>query len=609
MTAGRRAALPGPGYVPNARDRVSENMCRVTFTPERGGTAVVFDLTDLPVSPQLRLWLASALAKATGPSGSARTLASARSYLGVTRSFARYLASLDNPPRTTGELGGSHWAGYLLAQRDSSRRTQSINLRSLLRHADDVPAEFAARMQRTQIPRSQDKFHAYSADEFERVIRAARTSLRDCVRRIHNGRTLLARWRDGIISRDETRVEWERGWLLDHIDRHDDVPRFPGGSRHRLSTMHGGTIALFAELYPTPLDLGAAAALVICLTGHNLSSVQNLPARYHRPDGDAGASRTVVVDVVKPRRGPQHAHMSVALHEPARSRSRDRLDLSSPFSVYDAIRDITEPARARAGSDLLFVYFTPKRGAKFRPGLRDNIIAEWGRAVGLVGDNVDNEGRAVPLGLDSRRLRMTWLERHQQPVAHTEQTLANDYLARNRGNLAEYQQIVATTLNEQVAAARSSVRVRALTSGQVDNAATNPEAVAAETDLDRSVVTDLVEGRLDTVLTGCVDNLHSPYTDHGQPCRASFLLCLSCPCARVTPAHLPIIAETHDVLSRKVTETTPLRWAQRYAGPVAQLADVMHQYPDTIVDAARMAITDAQRDLVERLLNHGLDAR
>ncbi|KAA0022560.1 hypothetical protein [Antrihabitans cavernicola] len=606
---GRRAMLPNHGYAPPQRhDPLGESRFRVVFYPERGGRPTELDLSDLPVPDPMRGWLVAALAKGTGPSGSARTLDSARTLLGAARSFARYLGSLDRPPPTPAHLRGTHWDGYVLAQRVSNRRAQVINLRSLLRHASDVPVDFAARMHRTQVSRDQQKFQAYSAAEYTRVTAAAKTHLRECVRRIHGGRALLTRWRAGEIDRGHDRDGWERGWLLDHIDRHDEVPRYPCGSRHQISSAHGGTAVLFAQLYPTPHDLAAAAALLICLTGHNLSTIRNLPARHHRPDGDAGASRTAIVGAIKPRRGRQHAHMSIPLHEPARA-DPVRLDLSSAYAVYQVIHDICGPVRARAGTDLLFAYFTPKGGMLFLPGLRRNVIAEWARTSGLLGDTVDEAGQLVPLRLDSRRLRMNWLELHQQPVAHTEQTLANDYLGRHRGNLAEYQQIVATTLGEQVDEARRTAAMRTLTTEQVEQARTDPDTVAAQTGLTTQVLTDLLRGRLDTIVAGCVDNTHSPHAAAGQPCTASFLLCLSCPCARATPQHLPIITEVHDRLQRKSQEMTPLRWAQRFAGPLAQLADVMSRYPDTIVSEARTQVTQEQRELVTRFLARSLDVR
>ena len=606
---GRRAKLPDLGYTsPGRHEPMGDNRFRVVFHPERGGRPTTFDLSDLPVGEAMREWLTAALAKGTGPSGSARTLASARTLLGASRSFARYLGSADRSPSTPAQLAGTHWDQYVLAQRVSNRRTQVINLRSLLRHASDVPDDFAARMHRTQISSRNQKFQAYSAAEFTRITAAAKSHVRECVHRIHGGRALLARWRAGEIDRDLDKHGWERGGLLDHIDRHDQVPRYSNGSRHNLSTAHGGTAALFAELYPTPQDVAAAAALLICLTGHNLSTIATLPARHHRPDGDAGASRTAIVETIKPRRGRHHAHQSIALHEAAAS-APTRLDLSSAYAVYQVVHDICGLVRARAETEVLFAYFTPKNGMLFLPGLRRNVLGEWAQARGVLGDTVDETGQPVPRRLDSRRLRMNWLEQHQQPVAHTEQTLANDYLARHRGNLAEYQQIVAATLDEQVTEARRTAVMRSLTAKQIEHAHTDPGAVAAQVGLTASVLTDLLGGRLDTVVAGCVDNTHSPHAPAGQPCTASFLLCLSCPCARATPQHLPVIAEVHDRLQHKAKEMTPLRWAQRFAGPVAQLADVMSRYPDTVIEEARINVSEEQRTLVTMFLARNLDIR
>ena len=54
---------------------------------------------------------------------------------------------------------------------------------------------------------------------------------------------------------------------------------------------------------------------------------------------------------------------------------------------------------------------------------------------------------------------------------------------------------------------------------------------------------------------------------------------------------------------------TPLQWAQRFAGPVAQLTDIMHRYPTIAVDDARAHIGPEQQDLVERFLSRSLDVQ
>jgi hypothetical protein len=211
------------------------------------------------------------------------------------------------------------------------------------------------------------------------------------------------------------------------------------------------------------------------------------------------------------------------------------------------------------------------------------------------------------LVIDARRLRLTWLEIHQRPVAQTEHTLANEYLARNRGNIAEYQQIVASVLQQQVDGARAYRPIPVLTSEDVERAAVDPQAVANAHGLTVARLQDLIAGRLDTVMAGCTDNLDSPHAGAGRPCTASFLLCLSCPCARATPAHLPVQVLVRDALLGRQQQMTPLGWARRFGQAVTQLTDLLEPYGPTAVDDARKAATPADHDLVDRFLSTGLD--
>jgi hypothetical protein len=420
----------------------------------------------------------------------------------------------------------------------------------------------------------------------------------------------LVAWRAGEIERTDDSRRWEQGALLDHLDRHDQPPRYPGGSCNKRVTQHGGSAVLFGQLYPTVWDMSAAAVLLICLTGHNLSTVLSLPAEPHRPDGDSGSGpKTALVGMLKPRRGRGRAHMNIALTDIG-AEGDGRIDVSSAFGVYEAIRELSAPVRARSGSDLLLGYLGIKQGLAFRPELHHTAVSRWSRSKQIVRDAPGTGGgEAEVLSIDTRRLRMTWLQINERPVAHTEQTLANDYLARNRGNLAEYQKVVADTLQEQVITARRQVRMQTMTAEQAERAASEPEVIAAEINVAPTVLTDLMAGGLDTVLGGCIDFLGGPHTAQGQSCAASFLMCLSCPCARATPAHLPVIVAVHDRLQGKANEMTPLRWAQRFAGPVAQLTDILNRYPTIAVEDARTHISPAQRDLVEQFLRRSLDVR
>ena len=125
--------------------------------------------------------------------------------------------------------------------------------------------------------------------------------------------------------------------------------------------------------------------------------------------------------------------------------------------------------------------------------------------------------------------------------------------------------------------------------------------------MDVAALQRMLAGEMDTVMGACIDHTSSPHAAAGQPCRASFMLCLSCPCARATPSHLPVQVQTHDQLERRKSAVTPLRWAQRFALPHAQLADLLDRAGTAAVADARSAVIAREREIVDRFLDRELD--
>ncbi|HET6212085.1 MAG TPA: hypothetical protein VFE14_04330 [Micromonosporaceae bacterium] len=485
-------------------------------------------------------------------------------------------------------------------------------LRSILRFAPDTPAEFAARLATARVAKTDDPVRSYTEPEFRRITAKARSDVRAAAQRIRAATSLLRRWRAGEIDKGIDKDRWEQGYLLDHVDRFGDVPRYPGGIAHQIVRRHGGIDAVMARLHLTHYEIGAAGVLLICLTGHNFSTVGGATVDHHRPDGHAGGPATAIITLVKPRRASRDAEMTVALRDitPDGATPAHRDDLTTPFGTYQLLLELGEASRRCLGTDQLFVHYSAKghRGRGFRAGLPKQVLQLWSYRVQLAADETEPDtGAPKYLHVDSRRLRLTWLEIHQRPVAQTEQTLANEYLARNRGNLTEYQKIVAEVLDQQVARARQAAPIPVLSEQDVRQARVDPAAVAARHGISQSALAELIGGRLDTVLTGCTDNLHSPHSPAGQPCRASFLLCLSCPCARATPAHLPVQVLVHDALLARRAELTPLRWAQRFAEPTTRLTDLLDRHTPAAIADARAAASGADNALVERFLTRGLD--
>jgi hypothetical protein len=218
------------------------------------------------------------------------------------------------------------------------------------------------------------------------------------------GRELLARWRAGQIDAEAEPRTWQHGELLDYVDRHGDVPRrdtrWGRQPDHRVRPFGAGR--LMADLHLTFSDTGAAGVLLLCLTGQNYSTISTATATHHRADGHTGSTATAVVDLVKPRRGRDRAHMPTALSssapgEPGGSPHR-QFDLHTPFGVYTLLVDLAGPARARVGTDLLLFCSKGVENARgFRTGLPNSILTSWSRGANLRADALGEDGLAIPL--------------------------------------------------------------------------------------------------------------------------------------------------------------------------------------------------------------------
>jgi hypothetical protein len=624
---GRRAALPPAGYRPADRV-VDQAACRVRFVPENPAEQPCeFDFSDWPVSPVLRQAFAAAFVERTRPGGRVRTVESASKTWRTLRRFATYVGTLVSPPVTPDQLAAAHLTGWFLPrQHHAGVGIELGELKTTLRKVEGVSAEFLSALNERHPRRAKVRAQSsYSRSENQRILNAARRDIRRAADRIRSNRDLLRRRRAGAL---ESQAEQDRriGELLDYVDRNTDVPRYQTKTTPPLYWVSAlGTV----EQHVTALHLSSSEAaafvvLLVGLTGQNKSTILTAPAAHHRPDGYAGGVASAIVELDKPRRGSRR-HMDVSLTSLPRwagagdpevtdnaPDSNMRVDLHSPLGVYMLLHELAAPARQVLGSDRLLVWWAGSGGGGVGRGLRtwlqSTFTQAWSRGHDLPTDAaVATPGGTEQLTVTLGRLRLTYNELQQRPVAHTDTTLANEYLARNRGNLSEYQQVVASALAEQITKATTRGRLRALSEQDVAEAREHPARVAARHGMDAVTLQRMLAGELDTVLGACVDHTNSPHTAAGQPCRASFMLCLSCPCARAMPTHLPVQALVHDELEIRKAAVTPLRWAQRFALPHAQLSDLLNRAGPGAVADARQAASPDQRQLVDRFLNRELD--
>jgi hypothetical protein len=620
---GRAARLPEPAHA-TPRGVLADGTTVRCF--EDGNSQPKdFDCSRLPVSPELQRMFAEAFAKRTGPGGTLRSMASIGDAFRAMHHFAQYLSGLPRPPVSRSGLRPRHIDGFLAERRAAGAiwklTEESRGVKMTLRQLDSWNPDMVAKLAEPhpRPVRSGKRHQSYSRTEFQRIAAAARADLRRAAQRIRDNRALLEQYRLGQLDDPTRRLE-----LLDYVERHADVPRRGGDfpSKAQLTAKwvrgFGGTRDIIRWAHLNPLEVSAGAVLLAVLTGQNPYVIMKCPATHHRADGDAGGPKTAIVGMRKPRRGSR-ADMDVALaavpdwisipDDPTTLSRRD--ELHTAFGVYMLLYELTASTRRIEGSGRLMVAYC-SNGAHGR-GIRAHGSAEgwirpWSRQQGLLCDSVEGVP-PKPLEVSLVRLRMTYLELHQKPVAHTEQTLIDDYLGRNRGNLVEYRRVVADALSEQVAKARALPVMSALSAAEVAQAHADPTALASELSLSHTDVRRMLQGKLDTVMNACIDNHHGPYGDPGQPCRASFMLCLSCPCARALPRHLPVQTLVFDRLAERRHQMTPLTWTTRFALPHAQLSDLLSNYDEDQLSAARAATTDDHREIVDRFLNRELDMR
>jgi hypothetical protein len=531
---GRRAALPDDGWQPPARLLVDEQRVVVRFTSEDGRAWREFDFARLPVGRELQVAFARGFERWTGPGGTRKTVESARCAFGYLRPFATYLAGLPTPPRRPGELAASHLDGYLLQRRHlRGFMFEFLAVKATLAGVEGLSDRFAAKLAETQVTRPGPPvaLASYSQAEFRRILTAARQDVRAVATRIRAHRELLERWRGGEIDRGTQRARWELGMILDHVERVGDVPRYGFAPRppRRWLTRHGTVNQLVSLLHLHWQEAAAFLVLLIGLTGQNGGTIADAPAAHHRPDGEAGGTATAIVGLRKPRRGRRRSHMDVALADlpdwlgikgvrPDAVTARE--ELHTPFGVYMLLRELTGPARRIVGTDRLFVFWVGRGsgGGGLRVGALDDMVARWGGGKGLTADPAGPDAAALagpevasePLQVTMPRLRLSFLQHHQKAVAHTDQVLASEYLGRDRGNLLDYQRLVARVLAEQVAKAKASTLLATLTQADIAEARERPAAVAARFGLDAAVLKRVLGGELDTVLAACVDHTGGP---------------------------------------------------------------------------------------------------
>ncbi|WP_172512100.1 hypothetical protein [Glutamicibacter mishrai] len=358
--------------------------------------------------------------------------------------------------------------------------------------------------------------------------------------------------------------------------------------------------ALLSELFPSHSEIAALAVLLICVSGQNLSTVCGLTADHFRADDQETEEPLIMTRASKPRRGRHGAEMDLAM-APNRVPALGRDDYSSAAGVYRVAHELCARVREIAKTSSLLVFYSSNVGSG-APEIRElptTAIANW---RGRLPDGT------VLSRVNTRRLRLTHIQRHQRPVAHSVTTAAKEYLSKDAEALPGYQKVVGDVLNTEVNRIQTGHSILTLTDEEVTEASRNPAPIAEKLGTTEEQLHFLLQGRLDTVATACVDHTNSPYGNAGSPCSASFLLCLGCPNARSEPRHLPIQAAMLASIKRRRPEMTDEEWAGRFSTAHHQLNDLLNRQ-GAGQSAATPAVSSQEQELIDLVLDGGLELR
>lgn len=574
MTArGHSASLPA---TPHRRRAVAdESVTVIVHVDEKGDRRAVYDFARMPVSADMQRSLAALFASRLGPSGPWKQILTSKEIFGLLTTFTRFLATLDEPPRDIPSITPAIWNAWVLSRNTGAMGARQISkVAALLRldprlHADTRNATLkpARRPAATET--------SYKPDEFDRITSFAMLNFRNAWQRIRDNQRHLVAWRAGDILTDTD--EWRLGEILDHLARNGDVPFRIRNNGHRrvdgrVTRILGGatTEHTWRRLYLSNVEVVSIAVLLVSKHGWNSTSVAELRVPEITDSGGGDPHVTYRLELEKRRRKPPHRYETRNLTDWGPS-SPGRL-IGRALEATAAARDLAA-ARDEPTDRLLVWRFGRIRAGEptLRTGYTDRDIKVWSDVSGV--------------DMNLRRLRRTVVVMHRRvPSQHSRDTHDQTYLLRDPATHQGAAPIIADGVAAAIRDAHRVVRARVSRSEGVGD-------------------------RSDTGTASCMDYEHSPFSPDGGPCRVSFLLCLACPNAVVTPRHLPRLAYLHLALDRLRGVLTSAVWDHDWREHYVRLTDLR----DTAFTPAEWAdaligLSAADREIIDQLLRRGFDA-
>ena len=609
----RRISFPEPGDErPSALS--ADGLILGPLLGEDGEDMGTYDFTSLlPDCPLgLLLPLVAGLARTAGPVGPWRSRSSVRQGAADVRSFTLHIVArhpqLDSIEDLSPEIyrdwfqgvrSRTVWPGFI------------VRMRTILEHTDGVPRETlqAVRTMRASKP-NQGASRRYSRSEFRRMRSALRATAFAGYSRVTPNAAALATYLAGEEPDDATRWQlldevFSRGEFLAYLARTGRLPDAYMGAQHRAqvpvraSLGCGPGVGTRAALFPTTSEMFALGALIACERGWNRSTISALDlSTAERIDNGEGQRAAYRVELDKPRRGPGRRYtqqilttrqarlweMAVALTQPARD------TLASLGHPTSRLLVASSHISGTAGPAGLFVtdWLTQADGS-----------FSWRRQAKLTADD------GSPLRVTFPRLRKTWLGMHRRPSLNTREVLDQSYLRNDPEVLEIARQQVEQEQIDRDADAKQNLARRIGT----DTLAAVRDGVDYVSGISPEQAGDVLGGRLDTPgAVSCLDIHHSPHPeDEGGDCTVSPLMCLMCPNAVSTPAHLPKQLALAQVLENAAAALYGTSRDGQYDLHLLRVRSLIEQATPAEIDEARSAVTDRHIEIAERLLRREFD--
>lgn len=588
-----RAFLPERGY--RRTSPLDASALEVTFVDGTGRTHGPFGFGDLPAHGQVRKELVAGFVAASSPNGPWQSPSSVRTAHSTVRHFLKQLERRDIRISTLADFTPEHWWAWRASIESRNRWPGQIAImRTLLRHCPQVAARtLKAMAHRTSKPKRR-LYGAYSAAEFAAIRTAALADLRAAEARVRrNAARLQAHWAgepgdaSGTVFMNGR--HWSAGEILDRLYQRgrlfpDNGYRKPAASVSEL--LGHPDVAPTNTLFPTKLEIFSAMVLLVCDRGYNLSTLTSLHAPESAGEGPDGGP-VLITHLDKPRRRSLRHFTHTHVGPGART--------------LELVVSLTEPARSALEvrghpTDQLLVAAT-NRGTSLHPTgtfITENFTnggtaRDWSTRHDLQGDD------GSPLLVSLARLRLTEQVVNRKASQNTDAVSEDIYRSPEALTAAMVRDVILDGQHDAIDHANQTVRMRFIA---------DPAELATSEETRQA----LAERRLDTATGACLDHLHSPVAPAGSACTASFLTCLACPNAVATPAHLPRLVTLEKALDNLATGA-PARFTRLYKEHRDRLDDVLRQAGSPAQrHQASASATDADRDMIERLLNRELDA-